>query len=144
MKITFYRLTNHPVKAMFKVFQKKQTLRAMIGYCLKQASQPHFKMYVKNISEQEVAAARAEYGFLSTDPAEGKVTIVKKNLFRLAFAVYKEEFSPLKKTFIEVLGKIITFSVIIKTLRKNFILILNDVLPIVTDVGVSIRDFYVD
>jgi hypothetical protein len=80
------------VKAMFKIFEKKQTLRGMIGYCLKQATQPHFKMYVKNISDQEIAAARSEYGFLSTDPAEGKVTIVKKNLLRLAFAVYKEEF----------------------------------------------------
>jgi hypothetical protein len=92
-----------PVKHQLKAYGKNQTVRAMVGYCMKQSQHPFFQMHVKGISEAELNAARAEYSTLSADPADGKVVIIRKNLFKMMFGAYKTDYYPTAMTFVEVL-----------------------------------------
>ena len=76
---------------MFKKLEKTQTIKAMIGYCLKDYGKSHFKCHVKGISEEEINQAKNEYAFVSSDPANGKTVLVKKSLFRAMYAFYIAE-----------------------------------------------------
>ena len=99
------KVTDPELKHMFKKLEKTQSIKAMIGYCLKDFGKNHFKCHVKGITEDEIKQAQAEYSYVATDPASGKTVLVKKTLFRAMYAFYMEEFHPLKKSFSEVLSK---------------------------------------
>jgi hypothetical protein len=100
-------VTSLKIKHQFKLFGSKQSPRAMVGYCLKQSGQPYFRMHAKGISIEEMNAARAEYSTLSSDPAEGKITIIRKNVFKTVYGAYKTDYYPSKMSFVEVLSNML-------------------------------------
>ena len=63
-------------------------------------------MYSKGISEEEMNSARAAYTILASDPSDGKVVLIRKTLFRSAYAVYKQDFHPTNVKFVEILSKL--------------------------------------
>jgi hypothetical protein len=54
------KVTDPELKHMFKKLEKTQSIKAMIGYCLKDCGKSHFKCHVKGITEDEIRAAQAE------------------------------------------------------------------------------------
>jgi hypothetical protein len=75
-------------------FKASQEFPQMIGYCLKDQGQEHFRCVTVNISDDEMRDGIHRYG-LVRDPLSGKLEITKTNVFKLAHGYYRMNLSPL-------------------------------------------------
>ena len=95
------------IKHQFKMFGEKQNLSSMIGYCLKSSKQKDFQMYVKNINKDDIIKAQLQYQTLSTDPSEGKLLLVKKNLMKHCYGYYVHNIFPQIVSFSETISQML-------------------------------------
>ena len=64
-------------------------------------------MYI-GISQQDLDIAKETYNSMAMDPSEGKIPLIRKTLFKIAWGYYVREYAPIKMTLSEVLSSMIS------------------------------------
>ena len=77
-----------------KPFEQGQQMDYMVGYCQKDAGQPHYQMVKFGISDEEAAAAREAYNAVKLDYEDGHKIINRNNIMKLTYQYWATGFKP--------------------------------------------------
>jgi hypothetical protein len=83
-----------PRHITIKPFEPGQELPAMVGYCIKDAGQPHFQFVHKNIPEDVFQRAARSYSNVKLNYNEGKQELYKVNILLEVYRFWYRFFRP--------------------------------------------------
>jgi hypothetical protein len=79
-----------------KPLQHGQTWDYMLGYVQKDTGTAHYRMLKHNVSDEDLERGRIAYAGVRNDPTDGRITINKGNVFKLAVRFWKTHLTPLQ------------------------------------------------